>query len=92
MNGVVGQVEEEGGVFVALDEIDGLVGEEVGEVFAFGVFDRWLSFKIEVLAHGHDGFVKAALPGVIGVFFAEVPFAEHAGGVSGLLHRLRDGD
>ena len=39
-----------------------------------------------------QAFVKAALGRMKGVLFAQVPFAEHAGGVTGLLHGLSDGD
>ena len=89
----VGQVEEEGGVFFALDEVEGFVGEEVGEVGVFGDVGLGVGLEVDVFAIGDEGLVEAAVAGVVATAFAEVPFAEHGGGVTGGFEGLgEDGD
>ena len=89
----VGEVEEEGGVFFALDEVDGFVGEEVSEVGVFGDVGFGVGLEVDVFAIGDEGFVEAAFAGVMAAAFAEVPFAEHGGGVTGGFEGLgEDGD
>lgn len=72
-------------MLISGDEIDSAIGQEVGEVLAGGVVDGWRCLEIEVFSVGDDGFVEAALGWVVGPMLSEVPFAEHACGVTGLL-------
>jgi hypothetical protein len=57
----VGEVEEERLVLVARDEVDGVVGEEVGEVLALRVRVAG-GVEVEVLAGRFDRLVEPALP------------------------------
>ncbi len=77
--------------FFPTDEIDGLVGEKIGEVLAFGIGNRRIGLEVEMFAHADDGFVEAALGGVVGAALANVPFAKHGGGVAGFFELLGDG-
>ena len=43
-------------------------------------------------AAGFNRFVEAALAREVHFIRAEVPFAEHAGGVAGFFQRVGDGD
>ena len=88
----VREVEEERAVLVAADEIHGLVGEKIAEVGALRITHLRVRDEIEMHAHRDDGLVEAALARMMCGVLAEVPFAEHAGGVAGLLEGLGDGD
>ena len=57
----VREVEQERLGLVALDEVDGLIGEKVGEVLALRVFRLRVRLEVEVLAVGFDRLVEAAL-------------------------------
>ena len=88
----VREVEEERAVLVAADEIHGFVGEEIAQVGALRISDFRVGDEIEMHAHRDDGFIEAASARMMFGVFAEVPFAEHAGGVAGLFEGLSDGD
>ena len=93
VDGEVRQIEEERPVLVPLDEVDRLVGQEVGQVLRpSGYSTGGLVAKSKCCAHRDDRLVEAALAGMIVAVVAEVPLAEHAGRVAGLLQRLGDRD
>jgi len=98
---VVGAVEEEGGLFfVLINEVDGVVGDDVGGIKGLsfvsdGDFPR---FAVEA-----EGFVTGeeiggpgevapvALEAEVGGLFGEVPFAHHHGVVVGGGENFGDG-
>ena len=83
------QVEEEGLILLAPNEIDGLVGQEVGQVSALGILGLRVGIEVEVLAVADDGFVEAALTGMIPLLLAQVPLAKHGRRIARALQRLR---
>ena len=84
--GAVGVVDEAEGPGVGLgEELEGHVGGDVGDVagvvFAFSVFDE---FGVEV-----DALAREDAPGIESAGgVAEVPFADDAGAVAGLLEEF----
>ena len=90
---VVGEVEEEGPVFVLLDELDAFAGPEVGGVLGLdvdlAVFDDLLVVELLRAAVGlGDPGGEAFAGGHVG---AEVPFAAEAAGVAGVAEDLAEG-
>ena len=59
----VRQIQEERLILVPLDEIDGVIGEKVGQVLALRIVGGRIGFEVEVHAGGFDGFVEAAFAG-----------------------------
>ena len=114
----VGEVEEEGGVAVALDEADRLVGEHVGQVLILtdlrvlesapdlvrtlrrrrlvverpelDTLDPRVDEDAATLEHA-EVLVEAAAHRVVLALAAEMPLADHAGGVALRLERVGEG-
>ena len=74
------------------DEVDGVVGQEVGQILIGRMLGRRSRIEVEMFARGLDGFVETTFGGEVLGIGAEVPFAEHAGGVAGFLERLGQRD
>ena len=106
VRGIEGNVSEEGFVFLGAlgDELVGLVEKDIGaEAFGGNDFSvvEVVSIKVRVipeigsLPHAATAvavdFGEAAVFGAVGIVVAEVPLAEHAGGVVGG-KMLADGD
>src|SRR5262245_58781692 len=92
MNGEVVQAQKKWLILVSPDEIERLVGEKIGEVGPLWVVDRRLRDEVEVLAHGRDSLVEAALGGMVFPRLTKVPLAEQRCCVPGLLECLRHRD
>ena len=94
MHGEVGKIEKEGAILVLLDEAHGPVSEEIGQVGAR--FDRARRAggepEVEVVLLEGKGFVETPVPGLVGVFLAQMPFSEHARAIPGLPKCIRDRD
>ena len=91
----VGKVEEEGVVAIALNKLNGFVGEPVCEVFAVGaIFHGGAVVRAEVdLGHGlvaADAVIKTFGDGSSFGVIAELPFAHSTAGVSGRFENLWD--
>src|ERR1051325_9854105 len=83
MDAEVGQIEKERLVLVASDEILRLVGQEISEVSALGIFDGRVGDEIEMDSGTFDGLIESSFCRVIFRLEPEMPFAEHCGGVPG---------
>src|SRR5438874_2256548 len=92
MNGKMREIEKEGPVLMTANEIDGFISEKIGQVCAFGVGDGRFGDKIKMMTGALDRLIKAALCRVVLGVLAQMPFAEHAGGVAGFFQSLSDGD
>ena len=106
VDGGVGEVEEEVGVFFAgFDPFDGFGGDEVGDVALFfdqlavampgvgvGAFFVAVVVGADAAAEGAVGVVEAVVVGAPFGFGAEVPFAGEAGLVADLFEGLGEGD
>ncbi len=66
MHGEVRQIEEKRPVLVPADEVHRFVGQPVGEISVFGMIDGRLRLEMEMLLHGGDGLVEAALARMMG--------------------------
>ena len=66
---------------VLLDKFDGSIGQEVGQVLTFGIIDFRVGFKVEVLSGADDGLVETPLARMVFSRVADMPFAEHGGGI-----------
>src|SRR5690349_7634303 len=86
------EIEKEGPVFMTPNEIDGFVGEKIGQVCTLWVRDGRFGYKIKMMTGALDGFIKAALSGMVFGVLAQMPFAEHACGVAGFFQSLSDRD
>jgi len=82
MDAEVGEVEEEGGVLVIADELDGAVGEVVGEVGAGRDILLRIGMEVEMGTCGDEADVKAPGEGMMFSGFTEMPFSEDGGGVA----------
>lgn len=82
VDGFVGEVEAEGFVAFLVDEVDGVIGEDIGDV-AFGLdgFSVDVEGRIEgfALAGEGDPVIEAGAGRVVD---AHMPFAEEGGGVA----------
>ena len=87
----VGQVQQERLILVALDEVDGLVRQEVRQVLALRVGRLGRRLKIEMAPRGLDGFVEAALRRVVFGRIAQMPLPEHRGRITRLLELVGEG-
>ena len=94
VHGVVPQAEEERTMAVIIDVLEGLVGETVGEVLALGPVNEGLDAVRREVAR-RAGVVTAGDVDVEALLLrpprlvAEVPLADEARGIAGLLERLR---
>jgi len=91
MHGEMGEIEEEGLLFVTANEVQTFVGQKIGQISAGGVFGGRIGFEIEMPSRRAEGLVKTAFGGMVLGGFAEVPFAEHAGDVASRLQGLGKG-
>ena len=88
----VRQVQEERLVLVPLDEIDRAVRQKIGQVLTLRILGLRVGLEIEMPARRLNRLVEAALARMMLRTFAQVPLAEHAGRVAGLLQRVGDRD
>src|SRR5262245_49327295 len=86
------QIQKEWAVLVPLDEVDGVIGEEIRQIFTLRIVDAGRRSKIKMNAGGFNGFVEAALARVMSCVVAKVPLAEHSGGIAGFFQRVGDRD
>jgi len=100
VDGVEGEVYEEGFVLIRFDELAGVGSEAVGEVDAFGAFAEFGVFEWREIFFTSVGAASFPSAGVEVVslfggpeFFggSEVPFAGEEGGVSLFFEGLGDG-
>ena len=98
MNSVEGDFEEEGLIFVLVDEGDGFSADGVGEVGGFlddlGASEDVAGVLGEVgmgASEEAEEFVEAAFQGVKFGVGAEVPLADEAGGVAGGFESVGEG-
>ena len=86
------QIQKEWLIAMSLDEIDGVISQEVGQVLPLRIIGRRIRLEIEVHAHRFDRFIETALAWMMLRIIPQVPFAEHAGSVARLLQRVGDRD
>ena len=89
VHGEMRHVEEKRPVAVATDEVHGAVGDEVGEILTGRIVGGRDGGEIEMFVVGDERFVEAATARMVVAGVAEMPFAEHARGITGGLKRLR---
>ena len=88
MHAVVWQIEEKGFVLVATDEIHRFVGQEIGQIFIFPMFDGRSRVLNVMISTALNIFKEPTVGGVLRVGGCPIPFYEHPGRVSGLLECL----
>ena len=84
--------------FGCFDEVDRRIGEEIRHVTArfdglavvVDLVGKLVAFNVSVIMA--EELVEAPFLGLVAGVFAEMPFAEQAGAVAGLLEQLSDGD
>ena len=86
----MGEVEEKRLVLVLTDELQGPVGEKVSQVFTFLDLAGRSSNKLEMATVGDKCLLKATNSWMMLRPISEVPLAEHARGIAGLLEHLGD--
>jgi hypothetical protein len=96
VNSEMRQVEEEGAIPVLLDQPQGLVGETIGEVVAWGVLEsvqlegRMVAGVGPTLVPTGNLNIESVLQGA-GRVLAKVPLPDVEGGVSMFFERFREG-
>ncbi len=72
------------------NEIDRVIGQEVGQVLTLRIVRHWVRLEIEVYSRRLDRLIEPPHVGMMRGIIPQVPFTEHACRVASLLERVGD--